>query len=114
RAISSPTPAAVSFSVTAHDAGPPSVVPHVALLACAPQLQGDSSNRNPEPKPWGTGACQGPANRRLLMVVGAGQTGDDRTGGTGVLRVVVSVEAAGRTLVTSHGPLEVMRRAERL
>jgi len=33
------------------------------------------------------------------MVVGAGQTGDDRTGGTGVLRVVVSVEAAGRTLV---------------
>jgi len=29
------------------------------------------------------------------MVVGAGQTGDDRTGGIGVLRVVVSVEAVG-------------------
>ena len=48
------------------------------------------------------------------MAVEAAQTGDDRTGGIGVLRVVVPVKADGRTLVTSHGPLEVMRRAERL
>src|SRR5689334_15872045 len=114
RAISSPTPAAVSFSVTA--AMMRARRPSSRMSPSSPARRSSREipltvTRNPSP--------EGPARARDQPTAGSSWSLEPlRRATTGLAELVFSGLSSllkpTAALVTSHGPLEVMRRAERL